>query len=761
MRHPFKISFYPFTLVSQFKVHVGLWIICLAQFVGLITTTPGYSAPVRLVEIQPNPGVYSLTPYLDILRMDHPETVAGLSFEQISAKNLTGNFVAFSSSTADPKTSVHWLRFTVQRSDSNVQELTLRLIFTDHLRLYYPDDQGNYRMKEAGELIPMGKREVPDGKGVFVKFQLPAGAHTCYLRMESQTDICRQFKGYALQGIKLYTAAGYIRDFTTPRIYHALFYGAILIMLLYNLFIYLTLRSRSYLYFLFFLLSLILFLAFTNRYIFELILPDYPLLDLYLGFLSVPVVSFSYVLFSRSFLQLPFYFPRLDRVIQVLLIFLAATFLFMGIGFWYWGRTIVIAVTIISLVFLLYVSIQSLHKGYTPARYFVAANVFFTLGGIVFAYQRFSMTQNLLVEYSLELSALMQISLFSMGLTDRISLMQRALSAKTAEAERLEKEAALEREQLIAEKNRELESKVRERTAEVLAQKEEIETQNEQLAHANEELVATQELIALQNRQLSDTNQHLELTVQTRTLELYISNEKLQQAIHELDSFIYRTAHDIRGPLARLLGLCGIAAIDVEDVNALNYFEKLNFEAHHLDYILIRLSTVYEINHSEVKYEAIDFHQLKADLDEKLRFVEGFSTIHYQVDIAAPIHCHSDYKLLLFIVRNLLENGIKFQNRKSPKESHVVLKVEVQDERLLIRVMNNGIGISPEDAPLIFNMFSRAASKHKSAGMGLYMVKRSVEKLQGTIFLVNNSNGFTEFRVELPLHTRTESVPQG
>jgi signal transduction histidine kinase len=251
---------------------------------------------------------------------------------------------------------------------------------------------------------------------------------------------------------------------------------------------------------------------------------------------------------------------------------------------------------------------------------------------------------------------------------------------------------------------------------------------------------------------------HLEQTVSERTQELHISNEKLRQAIHELDSFIYRTAHDIRGPLARLMGLCHVAILDVEDTKALDYFDKLNANAHNLDYILNRLSTVYEINHSDLHPVVIDFAKLQRDLEEKIRFAEGFHSVQYHVEISPDIQYQTDHDLLLFIIRNLLENAIKFQNPQN-KVSFVLLKIRKNQKNLVVQVIDNGIGINPEDAPRIFDLFSRAAGQHQSVGMGLYMVKQAASKLHGTVALIERPKGITEFRVVLPF-SRQASIGQ-
>jgi len=700
------------------------------------------TAPILALTQEDQDLEYSLTPYLEVLQMPNPAGMSDLRLEEIRSKNFTGNFVPLSA--ADPEQSVHWLRFTLKNLDPDHQEFTLSINFTNRLHLYLPDSTGRFQVKTAGDLEVFAQRAVAVGQMAFVRCSIPYGKRiTCYLRTESLSSISQQFKTPALQSLQLYPEQAFNTRFVTSRYHQAMFFGALLIMFFYNLFIYFNLRQESYLSFSCFILSLLFFLAADRGYLFELVLPDYPQLDQYIRFLSAPFLYMAYVQFSRTYLRTSQHAPVLDGSLRWLIYFFAGIVLLMVAGYWFEARNLGIVAIIAALFVILYLAVLSLLKGYTPARYFVAADILFLVGALMFAYQRIHYTQTLLSQYSLQISAIIQVALFSMGLTDRIRLMQNELAERTLEKQRMEKEAVMERQRLIEEKNRELEMKVQGRTAEVLAQKEEIEAQNERLAHVNEELVSTQEVIAKQNKKLEET-------VQQRTRELYVSNQKLSQAIHELDSFIYRTAHDIRGPLARLMGLCYVATMDVKDAKAQDYLEKLNAQAYNLDYILTRLSTVYEMNHSQIKPQRIDFNKLQTDVQAKLPFMKNYERIRFQVEMEKGLVCRSDYDLLLFIICNLLENAIKFQ-KQSYLPSVVLLKIRSRPGRLVIDVIDNGIGIHPEEASLIFDMFSRAAGKHNSVGMGLYMVKKGVEKLGGHITLADHPTGLTDFRIEIPL----------
>lgn len=128
-------------------------------------------------------------------------------------------------------------------------------------------------------------------------------------------------------------------------------------------------------------------------------------------------------------------------------------------------------------------------------------------------------------------------------------------------------------------------------------------------------MAAAQKTIQWQNGQLSKANLELEKEVEERTVELVEANESLTKVNDELDNFIYKTSHDIRGPLANLKGICNVAMMDVKDKMALDYFDKLDASAARLNAILSRLLIINQINHSILKAEPIDFN---AQIEEVL-----------------------------------------------------------------------------------------------------------------------------------------------
>lgn len=280
--------------------------------------------------------------------------------------------------------------------------------------------------------------------------------------------------------------------------------------------------------------------------------------------------------------------------------------------------------------------------------------------------------------------------------------------------------------------------------------REEIESQKEALVLSNNELEKTQEVIRKQVQELADLNNRLQNTVDIRTKELESANQELKVANLELDNFIYKSSHDIKGPLVRLLGLCHVALLDIQEPKAREYFVMLNETAKHINDIFDRLKIVSDINTLQTGYDRIDFERIFNRVRGNLKSLEGYASIEFVIQIENGVEFYSDAFLMETIIHNMLENAVKFQ-RKS-EQGHKFIRVTVKKESGYLKLCftDNGIGIKDNDLDHMFKMFSKAALEHQSIGLGLYIVKQCIVKLGGTINLVRNMDKFTEFEVKLP-----------
>lgn len=274
----------------------------------------------------------------------------------------------------------------------------------------------------------------------------------------------------------------------------------------------------------------------------------------------------------------------------------------------------------------------------------------------------------------------------------------------------------------------------------------------------NAQLSEAKTTIQDQNKLLEIKNKDLDREVEKKTIDLERVNLSLKQVNDELDNFIYKTSHDIRGPLASLKGMCNVALLDVKDPIALDYLKKLDATAERLNSILTRLLIINQINNSKLSVGRIDFPRIVEDvlMLEKKRGLPAKLEIRKNIDLS--VQMFSDRELVRIVLENLIDNAIKFYNDSDRVDSFVDVSIIPEGTASVkVRVVDNGIGISESNPSKLFQMFFRASERSEIGGIGLYIVKTATAKIGGKVGLLTTPEGHTEFYVVLPLNPPTSN----
>ena len=253
-----------------------------------------------------------------------------------------------------------------------------------------------------------------------------------------------------------------------------------------------------------------------------------------------------------------------------------------------------------------------------------------------------------------------------------------------------------------------------------------------------------------QNQLLALKNKELDQRVKDKTADLSKTNLMLTQVNSELDNFLYKTSHDIRGPLVTLQGLCNLGIIESRDQKVTDILQKLGTQSEKMSNILSRLTAVGKVNQSVLSPSKIDFKKMLTDISlvEEKKCKESGVNFSYTID--ANVSIISDSELLRTILENLIDNGIKFYNNSERISPFVKISVSQTPAHVLIKVEDNGIGILNTPTNEVFHMFMRASERSETGGVGLYLSKICTDKLGGEIKLENTSNDGTFFSVQLP-----------
>jgi signal transduction histidine kinase/ligand-binding sensor domain-containing protein len=236
-----------------------------------------------------------------------------------------------------------------------------------------------------------------------------------------------------------------------------------------------------------------------------------------------------------------------------------------------------------------------------------------------------------------------------------------------------------------------------------------------------------------------------------------ISEEKLRQTNQELNTFIYRASHDLRGPLSTVKGLTNLGMMEIKDENSLRYFNLISDRIGRLDMILKDLIHIVEITEIELELEQIDLQKSVeiglADIPE----VQSKKNLLIKTEYINTLEFINDPKLVNIVITNIIDNAVKYTNPDN-REHNVFVRIMDFKNGIKITVSDNGIGIPPEIQNKIFDMFFRGTDQSKGSGLGLYLVNKIINKLEGSVKVTSEYMKGTRIEVFIPSIHYTEKI---
>lgn len=228
------------------------------------------------------------------------------------------------------------------------------------------------------------------------------------------------------------------------------------------------------------------------------------------------------------------------------------------------------------------------------------------------------------------------------------------------------------------------------------------------------------------------------------------SHRELDDAINEMNTFIYKASHDLKAPLSSMEGLINLAETEIKSPESTLYFGMINICVKKMNNMLANLTSIIMTSKGEIICEAINFEQLINETKMGLSFLPGYNDINIAVDIKQTNNFHSDKRFLSTIFQNLISNAIKFKRDNISESSYIHINIKEDNLGVRIEISDNGIGIPQSVQEKVFDMFYRGTEMSTGTGLGLYIVKTTVKKLRGKIELECIENKQTKFIVLLP-----------
>lgn len=347
------------------------------------------------------------------------------SIDDVSSQAVQGSFRLHDKPVlnAGYSRSVFWLRLDLQylpRQEQGARSWLLELAYPplDHLELYLPDDSGSFALAQrTGDALPFDSRQIRQNNYLFELSLEPGQTKRIYLRLESQGSIQAP--------LTLWSPNAYLEE-QPGRIYVlGIIYGVLLVMLVYNLFIFLSVRDTSYLYYILYIASFGLYQISVNGAGIEYFWPDSP----WWANAATPFLIGSAALFgcqfARSFLHTAEHSPWVDRLLLVLMTCGAAVMI-LALCISY--ATALRLATYLALLFTVVIfaaGILAWLRGMRVARYFIFAWTAFLVGGIVNTLMVLGYVPNVfLTMYASQIGSALEVGLLSLALADRINAMK-------------------------------------------------------------------------------------------------------------------------------------------------------------------------------------------------------------------------------------------------------------------------------------------------------------------------------------------------
>lgn len=238
--------------------------------------------------------------------------------------------------------------------------------------------------------------------------------------------------------------------------------------------------------------------------------------------------------------------------------------------------------------------------------------------------------------------------------------------------------------------------------------------------------------------------------------EVYATRKELKNKVHELERandelnrFVYSTSHDLRSPLANILGIVNLAKLQqpLDDPN--NYFGMIESCVNKMDVFIHKIIEYYKGIRVDNVNEIIDFSSV---LNESISLCNMQNPhIVFEVEVDQAIEFRNDGFRLSLILNNLISNAVKYQ-RQDEENPKVKISVTVSEMEAIVFIEDNGVGIIDDHLNKIFQIFFRSTDYRNGLGIGLYIVKEALTRIGGDITVKSDFGKGTRFTLTVPNH---------
>ncbi|MCE7042557.1 7TM diverse intracellular signaling domain-containing protein [Dyadobacter sp. CY312] len=663
------------------------------------------------------------------------------------------NTLKFTKSTEDApnfgfSSSAWWIKFTVKNeiSDKNLYlELGYPLIHSGEL--FTENDSASVQRIAADDSF---YQRATKHQNLVFRLTIDKGnSRTYYFRVREETQI--------VLPLFIRTQGGFFDSMLTSEILTGIYAGILFVMMLYNLFLYFSIREDSYLYYVLYILFIGLAQLTLTGYGFKMIWPRQPEFNSLAPTLFSALSGLFAVLFFRNFLNTREKTPVFDKGLSVIVVAYVLSLAFKVAGVEFISYMLTNLAGVCSVILALVVSAILSYQNYRPAKFFLIAWAIFFLGLSLFVLRNLNILPfNTFTNYTMQAGTAIEVILLSFALADKINVLKREKELSQEQALLI----SLENERIITEQNVVLERNVEERTRE--------------LRQANTELIYTLTKLKDTQTQLIESEKMASLGQLTAGIAHEINNP-----INFVSSNIRPLRRDIDDLLQILdsygelheAGATNITEDQLREINDLKNDLDLDYIKTELNVLLKGMEDgahrTVEIVKGLKMFARVDDTDLNmVDVNEGIE--STLVILNYQMgpalklvkDLGSIPNIEGYGGKLNQVFMNILTNSIHvIQNDSTNTEPTIWVKTWMSDaDHVSISMKDNGTGMTPEVKAKIFEPFFTTKQVGEGTGLGLSIVFKIIEVHQGNI-VVNTAVGQgTEFIITLPIIKKKNTI---
>jgi serine phosphatase RsbU (regulator of sigma subunit) len=432
-------------------------------FLFLISSTSAQTP----VELKNGQNIYQIGKSISYLR----DSSGKLSFDDILAEKI--KFIPSNKKELNfgYTNDFLWLKFTLNnQSDFDDWVFDVKANNIGYFDFYYQEENGTWKKSETGTALPFSSKQISDtGNAFFLKFEDKA-QKTFYFRCQAKVGLIIPPRVQRYESFNNYSR---MKNF-----YYGGYFGILLVMILYNLFIYLTLRDKNYLYYVFTIITTLGLFSSITGYNYMFFWADMPVLNIISARIFTSLIVITTAVFTIYFLQLKKYshFLYYWMLLNIVLAILAAILELLTP--WKALTSNLISIHIITMIAS---GVVTWRKGNSLGKYYLFAWLLYALGGAMITLRNAGvLPSNMVTRHAVEVGSILEVIIISFALSAKYGVLKRENDRATKKALHFQKKA-----------NEELENKVHERTTELQSTLDTVSKQNIDIEKKNNNISAS------------------------------------------------------------------------------------------------------------------------------------------------------------------------------------------------------------------------------------------------------------------------------